>query len=75
MFLSRGLTGRPCLRTTERDNQRQREIDRCERELAEAERLLREGHPDIAGLCLALHDWAQELRILHQEREQWMSES
>jgi hypothetical protein len=43
--------------------------------MAEAERLLREGHPDIAGLCLALHDWAQELRILKREREEWMSGS
>ena len=48
---------------------------RCEREMAEAEALLRSGHPDVAGLCLALHDWAQELRILRREREQWMSGS
>ena len=45
------------------------EVERCERELAEAERLLREGHPDIAGLCLALHDWVQEMRILERGRE------
>jgi hypothetical protein len=43
--------------------------------MAEAERLLREGYPDVAGLCLALHDWAQELRILIREREEWMSGS
>jgi hypothetical protein len=43
--------------------------------MAEAERLLRAGHPDIASLWLALHDWAQELRILEREREQWMSGS
>jgi hypothetical protein len=43
--------------------------------MAEAERLLREGYPDVAGLCLALHDWAQELRILEREREEWMSGS
>jgi hypothetical protein len=53
----------------------EREIERCKRELAEAEALLRAGHPDITGLCLALHDWAQELRILEREREQWMSGS
>jgi hypothetical protein len=47
----------------------QREVERCRREMAEVERLLREGHPDIDGLCLALHDWAQELRILERERE------
>ncbi len=48
---------------------------RCEREMAEAEALLRAGHPDVAGLCLALYDWAQELRILKREREQWMNGS
>jgi len=53
----------------------EREVARCQRELSEAERLLRAGHPDIAGRCLALHDWAQELRILNGEREQWMSGS
>jgi len=43
--------------------------------MAEAERLLCAGHPDITGLCLALHDWAQELRILKRECEEWMSGS
>lgn len=43
--------------------------------MAEAEALLRAGHPDITDLCLALHDWAQELRILQREREQWMNGS
>jgi hypothetical protein len=57
------------------EEQWRREAARCEREMAEAEALLRAGHPDVAGLCLALHDWAQELRILHREREQWMSGS
>jgi hypothetical protein len=52
-----------------------REVARCHHEIAEAERLLGAGHLDIQGLCLALHDWAQELRILHREREQWMSGS
>jgi hypothetical protein len=40
------------------------EIARCHREIAEAERLLSEGHPDIQGLCLAISDWSAELRIL-----------
>jgi len=52
-----------------------REIERCRQEIAEIERQILAGHPDIAGLCLALHDWAQELRILQREREQWMSGS
>ncbi len=53
----------------------QREVERCRREIEEAGRQLRSGHPDVAGLCLALHDWAQELRILEREREQCMSGS
>ncbi len=47
----------------------QREIDRCRAEIREAERLLRSGHPDVAGLCMALSDWAAELRIL--EAQAW----
>lgn len=41
-----------------------REVERCHREIAETERLLRAGHPDVQGLCLALSDWSTELRIL-----------
>jgi hypothetical protein len=41
-----------------------REVERCHREIAETERLLRAGHPDVQGLCLALSDWSAELRIL-----------
>ena len=37
---------------------------RCRREIAECEALLRAGHPDVEGLCLALADWSAELRIL-----------
>ena len=44
------------------DSQSQRE--RCLREIAECERLLRLGHPDVEGLCLALSDWWAELRII-----------
>ena len=46
-----------------------REVDRCRAEIADAERLLRNGHPDIVGLCLALSDWSAELRILEGKRE------
>ena len=28
------------------------------------ERLIRSGHPDLQGLCLALADWSAELRLL-----------
>jgi hypothetical protein len=46
----------------------QLEIERCQRELAEIERLLMAGHPDVPGLCLALSDWSAELRILQNEQ-------
>lgn len=42
----------------------EREAARCERRMAGAGALLRAGHADAADLCLALHDWAQALRIL-----------
>ena len=48
-------------------SQRQREIARCEAEVAEAKRLLRAGHPDVEGLCLMLADWFGELRLLKGE--------
>lgn len=38
--------------------------ERCRQEIAEIERLLRSGHPDVEGLCLALSDWSAELRLL-----------
>ena len=43
------------------------------REIAEVERLLRAGHPDVEGLCLALADWSAELRIL--EGRPWKNNS
>jgi len=30
---------------------------------------LRNGHPDLQGLCLALADWSAELRLIEQEAE------
>lgn len=35
------------------------------------ESLLRAGHPNVQGLCLALSDWHAELRIL--KHEDWPS--
>ncbi len=52
---------------------RQREMERCRTEIALAERLLRAGHPDVAGLCMALSDWSMELRIL--EGTTWKNDS
>ena len=46
------------------DGQLRRDIDRCRREIAEIQRELRAGHPDVQGLCLALADWSAELRAL-----------
>ena len=43
------------------------EIDRCRREIAAIEALIRAGHPDLDGLCLALSDWRGELRLIEQE--------
>jgi len=48
--------------------------DHCRAEIAVIEALLRSGHPDIQGLCLALVDWNNELRLI-QRQEQGMSGS
>jgi hypothetical protein len=52
-----------------REAEWQRKVDRCRAEIATAEALLRAGHPDIEGLCLALSDWSAELRILEAGAE------
>jgi len=43
-------------------------MDRCRAEIAEAQRLLRAGHPDVEGLCMALADWSGELRLLEEQQ-------
>jgi hypothetical protein len=58
------VTEEASARSPETASQRQREIERCRKEIFEAESLLRAGHPDVEGLCLALADWSTELRIL-----------
>ena len=40
------------------------EIERCQREIEDAEGALRAGHRDVVGLCLAVSDWSAERRIL-----------
>ncbi len=45
------------------------EIERCEREITEAENVLRENHSDVVGLCLAISDWSVERRILEQQSQ------
>ena len=42
-------------------------IQRCQKEIADIERSLRAGNPDLQGLCLALADWSQELRLIQRE--------
>ena len=44
-------------------------LQRCEEEIAEAERLLRAGHPDVEGLALALSDWSLAKRIIEARIE------
>jgi hypothetical protein len=34
------------------------------------EELLRAGHPDLHGLCLALADWSMDLRLIQREAPQ-----
>jgi hypothetical protein len=41
-------------------------IQRCQKEIAAIEHSLRAGHPDLLGLCLALADWSQELRLIQR---------
>jgi hypothetical protein len=43
-------------------------MDRCHREIAEIEALIRTGHPDLQGLLLGLADWSAELRLLGKMR-------
>jgi len=42
-------------------------IERCHAEIAAIQALLLAGHPDVEGLCMALSDWSEELRILQNE--------
>ena len=43
-------------------------MERCRREIAAIEAELLAGNPDVEGLCLALSDWSEELRILQNEQ-------
>jgi hypothetical protein len=50
-------------------------IDRCRREIAEIERLIWAGHPDLEGLLLALADWSAELKLLSAESSRFYAEA
>ena len=43
-------------------------MERCRREIAAIEAEIRDGNPDLPGLCLALSDWSAELKILQNEK-------
>jgi hypothetical protein len=40
---------------------------RCRREIAAIEAEILAGSPDLAGLCLAVSEWSEELRIIERE--------
>jgi hypothetical protein len=42
-------------------------IRRCQKEIADIECSLRDGDPDLQGLCLALADWSVESRLIQRE--------
>jgi hypothetical protein len=44
------------------------DIERCDKEMADAEAMLRAGHRDMEGLLLQLMDWAIERRLLSGTR-------
>ena len=46
------------------------QVERCRREIAAIEAELLAGNPDVQGLCMALRDWSEELRILEAEQAQ-----
>jgi hypothetical protein len=43
------------------------DIERCEKEIAQAEAMLRAGHREVAGLLLQLMDWSIERRLLSSQ--------
>ena len=49
------------------------DVERCDKEIAQAEAMLRAGHRDMEGLLQQLMDWATERRLLSDTRteETW----
>ena len=52
-----------------RESNMQPEVEHCQQEIADIEDQLRGGHSDIQGLCQALRDWHEELRLIQPGRE------
>ena len=44
-------------------------LERCNREIAQAEAQLRAGHEDMEGLLLKLMDWSNEKRAWESEEQ------
>ena len=44
------------------------DMERCDKEIAEAEAMLRAGHREVEGLLLQLMAWATERRLLSATR-------
>ena len=42
-------------------------LQRCDQELASADKTLRNGHPGAEGLAMAIQDWSAEKRMLYDE--------
>lgn len=42
-------------------------LERCDEEIKTVAHLLRNGHTDIPGLAMALHDWSTEKKLIQQE--------
>ena len=45
------------------------DIERCNFEISEADRLLRAGHPEVHGLMQCKYDWHVEKRLIELEAE------
>jgi hypothetical protein len=46
------------------------QVERCRREIAAIEMEILKGNHDVQGLCMALRDWSEELRIIEAEQRQ-----
>lgn len=45
----------------------QKELERCDREIARIIAEAQSGNPDIDGILLGLHDWRAEKKLIERE--------
>jgi len=45
-------------------------LEKCDREIEAIEALIRLGHTEVEGLCLALADWSAERRLIRATEDQ-----